>query len=424
LIVALIFIAFLSLSEAAVVGADRVELQALAEKGDKRARKVQQLLENPERFISALIMGVNLGMLVASHVLALLVHELHSKGLITASPKSLELYVSLGAAAVIVLCCEIIPKSYAAVKPVQVALASVHWLGRSYRLLHPLAVVFESLSGLLVRLLGGKPHRVKSEVTSEEIKDMVSLGEAAGSIQPEERDMIYGILEFSDMTAHDVMVPRTDVVSVEASEPLQKVLDLVTESGHTRLPVYEEEIDNLLGVVHYRDAARALQEGRGEEPVRNFVRQTLIVPETMRVSDLLRELRMTNNHMALVVEEHGGFEGVVTIEDILEEIVGEITDEHDEEAEEVRAELDGTLQVKGQMDLEDFEQFLGVKLPEGDYETLAGLVIDKLGHLPKVGETVQIAGLELQVKAVDRNRVETVQVRPLPSFESSTPQEG
>jgi CBS domain containing-hemolysin-like protein len=413
LVFGLLMIAFFSLSEAALVGASKAEVAALADRGHKRGRLLEALTENPERVVTGLILGLNLGMLLMANVLAHVGEALDKAGVLAYGTARTELYVSLVAAGIIVLFGEIIPKSYAAARPLPVALATSLYIRRMNLVLSPIVAAFEFIAYPLVRLLGGRRAAVE-ELSSDEIRDMVSLGEEAGAIEADEREMIYGILEFADTTVHEIMIPRIDTIAIEASQPLSELLRLVEESGHTRLPVYAGSVDDLLGIVHYRDAAEQLEATGQDAQVRGIVRKAPIVPETKKLAELLRELKAARSHLALVVNEHGGFVGIVTIEDILEEIVGEIADEHDSEAESIRAELDGTLEVRGNMDLEDFAKFVGIELPEGDYETLAGFIIEQLGHIPEPGERLVVGKLELTIKQVARNRIESLQARAVP----------
>ena len=249
-------------------------------------------------------------------------------------------------------------------------------------------------------------------ITAEDIISLVNVGEAEGVIEEEEKEMIHSIVGFSETTAKEVMTPRTSMLAFEGEDTLDEVWDEIIENGFSRIPVYEETIDNIIGVLYVKDILNVIKKGETNLPVKNFVRPGYFVPETKSITEILQDFRSMKVHIALVLDEYGGIVGLVTIEDLIEEITGEIRDEFDHEEEEFIHKVDeNNYEVDGMLDIETLDKELDIKLPESeDYESLGGLIVTELGRVAVVGDEIIVSGVKLKVLEVDKMRVAKVLV--------------
>jgi CBS domain containing-hemolysin-like protein len=236
------------------------------------------------------------------------------------------------------------------------------------------------------------------------------MGEEQGVLEQEEREMIHSIISFGDTVVREVMVPRVDMVAVEADRPVEAILEIVRSFGHSRIPVYDDNFDDIVGVVHVKDLLAGAVDGHMVGAVRDYMRPPFLVPESKRVDELFREMRRKKVHMAIAVDEYGGTAGLVTIEDLLEEIVGPIQDEYDMEEAPIKPVDDRVALVDGRVHIEEVNTALGIVLPAGEVDTIGGFVYSLLGHMPAQGDRVTYEGIELVVERVDGHRIEQVRV--------------
>jgi len=279
----------------------------------------------------------------------------------------------------------------------------------------PLVHLMVWLSNVISRLFGAQPRGEMPFVTEEEIKTLVDAGEEEGVIQEEEKEMIFSIFELEDTLAREVMVPRIDVVALDVRTPMLEALDAIMNAGHSRIPVYEETIDNVQGLLYAKDLLPYLREGRTDVPLKSILRQAYFIPETKRASDLLPDLQQRRVHMAVVVDEYGGVAGLVTIEDLLEEIVGEIQDEYDTEEPFVEFISDNEYVFDARVDLDDLNRLMNVSLPTDDSDTLGGFIYAALGKVPAVGDQVTFGDMGFTVKSVAGRRIKKVRVERHPA---------
>ncbi len=284
-------------------------------------------------------------------------------------------------------------------------------------------IVTVPLASLLSRRLHVLRERMDDEDEEEEISALINVGQSEGILEKEDSVLIRGVMEFGDTVAREVMTPRTDMVSAQANTPLTAAAELLAKARHTRLPLYEEQIDDIVGVAYLKDFLGALLAGEGGRPVRGFARPVPFVPENKPISQLLREFQEQKLQLAIVVDEYGGVDGLVTTEDLLEEIVGEIQ-EYDEAEEEPFVErAPGVVETLGRASVYDLAERLGVDIPEGDYDSVAGWISTALGTIPRSGERFTIHGLEVEVLSADRRRIHRVRVS-LPKPAAGAPPEG
>jgi len=242
-----------------------------------------------------------------------------------------------------------------------------------------------------------------------EIQHLIDAGEQEGVITEDEGEMIQSILSFRDTTAREIMIPRTEAVVASSDISIGNLLQLVIKEGHSRIPVYSGSADNIIGILHVKDLLASW--ARDHVDLKGLLRMPHFVPETKKISQLLKELRDRKSHMAIVIDEYGGFAGLVTIEDIIEEIVGEIRDEHDTEERRIVPTAEGDLLVDARLDIEDLAEHLGVQIPEGNFESVGGFIINLLGRMPQPHETVACAPLEMTIESADAQKIHTVRVK-------------
>jgi magnesium and cobalt transporter len=255
----------------------------------------------------------------------------------------------------------------------------------------------------------------REEDQDEEVEALIEVGERDGILEAKEGEMMRSIVDLDATRVREIMTPRTDIVAVPTTSTVGQARDAVLKAGHSRLPVYRETIDDIVGVLYARDLLRAWEDGAADRPITPYMREAMFVPETLSVADLLSEMRL-KTHIALVVDEYGGVAGLITLEDLLEEIVGDIRDEHDLDEEAlVRAEADGSWVIDAAAHVEELEQRFGVEFEDRDFDTVGGLVVSHLGRVPEEGERLAIQNLEIEVLQADRRRIRRVRVRAVPA---------
>ncbi len=295
-------------------------------------------------------------------------------------------------------------------------------------LLRPLLVAATPFLSPLARLFrrwadAGRDEQEERDddaAAEAEVEAFLEVGEREGILEAGESEMVRGIVDLDETRVREIMTPRTDIEAVSADDTAAEARAVLIASGHSRLPVFRENLDNVIGIVHGRDLLKAAEEGRDGEPVSRFARPALFVPETRTVSELLAEMRQ-RTHIALVVDEYGGLAGLVTLEDILEEIVGDIRDEHDSEEAQLQPEPDGAWLVSALAHVEEVEDLFGLDLPNRDFDTVGGLVVSTLGRVPAAGETFVVQNVTVEVVEADPRRVYRVRMRPIPSARGDSP---
>jgi len=401
--VLLVLSAFFSSSETALFAASRLRLRHLKEEGSGRARVVLGLLEPPARLLSTLLVGNNIVNIAAAVVATATLVRL-------VGPERGSLYAFAVVTLLVLIFGEIAPKTVAAHTADRYALLvarPVQWLSW---FLSPVIRVLSFAANVLARPFGARVQPDAPMVTEEEIQLLVRMGEEAGVLHQDEREMIHSIFAFGDTVVREVMVPRVDMVCVEADEPVEAILEVVRAQGHSRIPVYHETVDQIVGLVHVKDLLTAFRDGRLVGTVRSLARPAYFVPETKSLDELFREMRRKKIHMAIAVDEYGGTAGLVTIEDLLEEIVGPIQDEYDTEEPPIKVLNDRVALVDGSANLEDVNAALSLHLPAGDVDSLGGFVYSLLGHVPAQGERVAFNGVELTVERIDGTRIAKVKI--------------
>jgi CBS domain containing-hemolysin-like protein len=404
IVIALVLAAMAASAETSLTSISRVRLRQLVEQKVPQAIVVDRLHRDPNAYLSTILIVNTVAIIVASSTATLLALHLYRE-------RVAEWLVSLVLSLVVLVACEITPKTLALQRAEKVALRLAPLVAWATLVMRPVVFVLTAVTRLILRLMGGKAQVRGPFVTEEELKMLVSVGEEEGVLEEEEREMIHGIFEMGDMRVREVMVPRTDLVAIEVNEPVEKAVDLVTKHGHTRIPVYEGNLDHIVGVLYAKDLLRAVVRGE-QKSLRDIARKPYFTPESNKVQDVLRDLRKNRVHMAIVVDEYGGTAGAVTIEDILEEIVGPIQDEYDiGEEDEIQFISPNEVILDGRVSVDDVNELLKLDIAGDDYDTIGGYVLNQLGATPKVGATLKLGNAELRVEAVQGTRIKKVRIR-------------
>ncbi len=403
-ILVLLFIlsAFFSGSETAYLSVSRAKVRKLAKEGDSRAIVLERLLHTPNRVIITILIGNNLvNILAASIATSIAIQVFGSTGV----------GIATGAVTLVVLLFgEITPKSYSATNAERVALLVAKPIYVLMKLLTPVVAVLSRFARFVVSTFGGEV-RLGPFITEEELKMLVEVGEELGAIEKEEKEMISGIFEFDKMDVKDIMVPRIDMKCIEANSSIEDAKKLILETGHSRIPVYEGSVDNIIGILYAKDLLRFLNSGEKPETLHGILRPAYFVPESKKLNELLSEFQRLKVQIAIVVDEYGGTAGMVTLEDVLEEIVGEIEDEYDVgEAEEFRMVDENQAVVDARMSIHDVNERLSLSLPEDRVDTIGGLLFNMLGRIPVQGDEVEVDGVVLRVESMRGRRIMKVRV--------------
>jgi putative hemolysin len=401
--------AFFVAAEYGLVTARRTRIIELHHQGNRRARDVLRITSDPPRFIAAMQLGVTLTSLgigaLGEHALANAFDPWLASALAVAIAYLILTYLH-------VVIGELVPKGVALGHSEGTALAVSAPVRAFFTIFRPLIWMLQRSTEVVLRWLGLQPPGAEDDVLSEaELRIVVSQSTEHGEIEQQEQEMLYKVFDFADKEAADVMVPRPEVVALSIDLPPEQALEAVMDAPFTRYPVYRSTLDDIVGILHVRDLFHALRDrGMAEVKIEDIVRPAHIVPETKDLAALLAELRRANQHMAIVVDEYGEMEGIVTLEDLLEEIVGEIEDEFDLPDESIEEVDEDTIKIDGTFPIDDFNERFHTDLPVEDYHTMAGFVFGLLGRAPEVGDDVSHDGLRFDVVEVEGSRIDKLAV--------------
>mgnify|MGYP005837673389 CR=1 FL=1 len=411
--------AVLKMAYVALINAHKARLRELAEEGNQRAEKALSLAGDATRLLASqqlidLLLRFSIALVAAVALAPPLDNALVEQQANSALADMLAYGGVLLVVAIITLIFgEMLPANIALGHADQIAMWSASSINLLSRLLAPALQLMQWISGQFAAPFVGRGS--SSLVTEEEIKMMVDAGSEGGAIEDEEKEMIYSIFQFGDTLAREVMVPRIDMVALEINTPLEEALKVIVEAGHSRIPVYEDSIDHLRGLLYAKDLLALWRDGDTQRPIRDILRPAYFVPESKKAVELLTELQQRKIHLAIVVDEYGGTAGLVTLEDLIEEIVGEIRDEYDFNEEEVYQQVGENEYIfDAGIDLDDFNRLLDIDLPTDESDTLGGFVFSKLGKVPEEGEQIETEDVHLEVLSVDDRRIRKIRVVKIP----------
>ncbi len=406
------------LAYAAITNSRRTPLKEQSDIGDKQAKRILKLADDLPRLtvtrhVVVLLLDFAIVAIATIHLAEPLLHVQDSAGNVIV-PEVGYLVVLLPTALITYIVGELVPQVFGQAYADQMAPFLTRIMRIIVLVLNPLVTVLLSLSRTLSRVTGGE--LIAKAVTEEEIMTLVDVGQQGGAIEDDEKEMIYSVLQFGETLAREVMVPRPDITAIEISQPLSDAIRMFMESGHSRIPVYNSEIDDVKGLLYAKDLLKFMVnggtlEGNLKQPISELMRPAYFVPETKRADTLFKEMQERKVHLAVIVDEYGGTAGLVTIEDLVEEIVGDIKDEYDlnEEAEYIQVGADEYV-VDGGMNLEDVNELLDIDLPNDENDSIGGYVYSKLGRVPEVGETIDEPPLLMRVDEVENRRIRKVYI--------------
>lgn len=400
IIIVLIFLSgFFSSAETAFSTLNRVRMRNLEEEGSKKAARVNKILESYSKMLSAILIGNNIVNLTASSLTTAFVIGVCGNAYIGVGTGILTIVVLLGG--------EIIPKTWANLNSEKLALAYSSVIYALMKVMTPVIFIVDMLSNGILKLLHVDPNKKMDTITESELKTYVDVSHEDGQIESDEREMIYNIFEFSDTCVKDIMIPRTNMVTVNADESVNDLIKVFHESMYTRIPVYQEDKDSMIGFVNIKDLFIARISGQKNITLKSLLREAYYTYEYKKNADLLLEMREKSMNVAFVLNEYGSTVGMVTLEDLLEELVGEIRDEYDEDEKELIQKIDDrSYLIEGSMNLSDINDSIGTSLNSDDYDSIGGIIIGQLDRLPEDNESVVLAdGTTLQVKGIDQNRI-------------------
>ncbi|MTI49414.1 hemolysin family protein [Sporosalibacterium faouarense] len=396
-------------SETALTSITAAKIRQLKDHDEKSAKVLKKIKKQLNKILTTILIGNNIVNIAATAILTQLTSEIF-----TGSGGSATLIATGIMTILILIFGEITPKTFAAQNPEKIAVKVSNPLLFLSKILRPIIFILTKITGFVIKILGGDVGENSPFVTEEEIRSMVDVGEEEGVLRHQEKEMIEGIFDIDDTDVADVMVPRIDIVASSEDEPIKKVLDMIITYGHSRIPVFKDTIDNITGIVYAKDILPFVSSSGTEieeKTISGLMRKAYYVPETKKVSHLLRELQQKKIHMAIVLDEYGGTEGLVTIEDILEEIVGDILDEYDNEIDMIEKIEENKYLIKAEVSLEEINEIFDIDLPEDDFDSLGGYIFSFLGRVPVQGDMIEIEDLSMTVVKLHNRRIKQIEVK-------------
>ena len=405
----IIMSALFSSAETAFISSDKFTIRQLIQEGNKRAKKVNKILENKDAMLSAILIGNNVVNLSASSLTTTLVYELYGNAFVSIATGILTL--------VVLICGEIIPKTLAGKYPEKIAMAYAPILHIFIKVLTPVIFILNFIISIIMKILRIKADPMDTVVTEDVVKTMLDMSLEDGQIEKEEHEIINDVLELNDSCAKDIMIPRTHVVSIRETATYDDIVKVYQEEKYSRLVVLNEKQNEVLGVINIKDMLFLNKE---TFKLQDILRKPYVTYESKKISDLLKELRKGQNNMAVILDEYGDLVGIITIEDILEEIVGQIRDEYDaDELKQIKKIDENIYEIEGSLNIDDVNEALSINLESEEYNSIGGYIIEKLELFPKAGDKYEQEGIYLEVLEVINNRIEKVKLEIKPQVENT-----
>ena len=396
-IVLIAAVAVLGAAEVSITRTNRVRAYRFQEEGRRGATSLVKIADNPAPFLNVVLLLVLLSTIGGTTIAtSLAVRVFHGGG---------EIIATLAMTVLLFVFAEVTPKTFAIQQTDRVALSLAPLIVGLGRLVGPLATGLVKMANVV---MPGKGLPQGPFITEHELRALAEVASDEEQIEEGEKELIHSIFEFGDTIVREVMVPRPDITAIEADKTLRDVQALVLQHGYSRIPVHEDDLDKVVGVVYAKDVLKALHQGKNDMPLSEIVRAAHFVPESKKVADLLREMQKEKFHIALATDEYGSVVGLITLEDLLEELVGEITDEYDTDEPELEQVADGVYRVDGKLSIDEVNELLDVELPDEEWDTVGGLMLGLLGSIPEEGEEVSFQSLRFKAERVDGRRISKV----------------
>lgn len=422
LLVLILINAYFAAAEIAIVSVNKNRIRTLAQEGNKKAEALEGLIEDPNKFLSAIQVVITLAGFMTSAEAAVSFSDdvgafLSSLGIPYGNEISVVVVTLILSFFTLVLG-ELFPKRLAMLHADGIAMAVVKPILFISVVFKPFVWLLSVVVTLLLKICRQRTDVNSAEYSEDDIVSMLEAGQESGELKEEGKKMITGIFAFDDMLAYEIMTPRTDVFSIDINAPTEEYIDEFMELRYSRIPVYEDDSDNIIGILYIKDyLIKAREEGFDNVDIRPILRKPYFVPETKNIDSLFFELQTTKQHIAILIDEYGGFSGIVTMEDIIEEIMGDIDDEYDEEEPEIQKISDDTYVIEGSMDLDDIDEEIGVNLMSDNSETIGGFIIDILGEIPdedEVGKEITFENYKFRIDSIKERRIERITMTILP----------
>ncbi|MEK6263736.1 MAG: hemolysin family protein [Clostridium sp.] len=396
LVILLMFSAFFSASETALMSLSKIRLRHMVDSETKGADRINKLLKNPSKLLGSILVGNNISNIGASALATSLAIHLYKDSGVAIATISMTILVLIFA--------EITPKSLAAQNSEKISLKVAGPISLITFVLNPLITVLIYITNTIIKILGGEIDKVKPFITEEELKTMVSVSHEEGVLEGEEKQMIYNVFEFGDSQAKDVMTPRTDMIVANITSTYEELINIFREEQFSRLPIYEETVDNIIGVLYIKDLI-FFEDGKEDFSIEKHMRVPYFTYEFKSTVDLFADMRAKRVPIAILLDEYGGTSGIVTIEDLVEEIVGDLEDEYDDDEDKIEVIKEDEYIVDGDTKISMVNEMIGLNIESEDFDSIGGFVTGLLGRLPKTGETINYNDTKFTIQSISRNRI-------------------
>lgn len=402
LVILLIGSGFFSASETALMSISKIRIRYMEEDGVKGAKLVNKLLEDSNRLLSSILVGNNIVNIAATSIsTSLFINLWGEQGVAAATALMTVLVLIFG---------EITPKTISANNPEKVALFVAKPIKIFMTLLKPVVGIFNVITKIIFKILGVDDDGVKPFITEEELKAMVNVSHEEGLLEIEEREIINNVFEFGDMQAKEAMVQRLDMVAIDIEYSYDEIIELFKTEKLSRMPVYEETIDDIIGILNIKDVVFLSDEEIESFDVKKYLREPFFTYEFKKITQLLEEMKKDKSQMAVVVDEYGGTAGLITIEDLVEVIVGDIEDEYDEEDDEIQVISSKEFLVEGSTKISDVNEILDIELESEEFDSIGGYIIGYIKHIPEEEEIIEVHGIKFHIESVDKNRIKKIRI--------------
>ncbi|MCC0629076.1 MULTISPECIES: HlyC/CorC family transporter [unclassified Clostridioides] len=402
LIVLLMGSAFFSASETALMSLSKIRIRYMQDEGVKGAKLVSSLIENPNKLLSSILVGNNVVNIAATSIsTSLFIGLMGEKGVALATAVMTVLVLIFG---------EITPKTIAANNSEKVSLLVSKPIKAIIFILRPIVWIFNIITNIIFKLFGITNKGAKSFITEEELKTMVNVSHEEGVLEMEEREIINNVFEFGDMQAKNAMVQRIDMVAIDMEDSYDEIIQVFKTEKLSRMPVYEETIDDIVGILNIKDIIFLSDEEIESFDIKNYMREPFFTYEFKKITQLLEEMKLEKSQMAIVVDEYGGTSGLLTIEDLVEVIVGDIEDEYDEEEDEIQVIKEDEYIVDGSTKIGDVNELIGVNLESEEFDSIGGFIIGHLSRLPEENEVIEVDNIRFCIESIEKNRIKKIRI--------------
>ncbi len=402
LIICLTLSALFSASETALMSLSKIRIKHMVENNEKGADRVNKLLSNPSKLLSAILIGNNVVNIGASSLMtSLAINAFGNSGV----------GIATGVMTLLILIfAEITPKSLAAQNSEKLSVRLSGFVQFVTIIVNPISIVLTKITNFMVKILGGDVKNNQPFITQEELRTIVSVSHKEGILEGEEKDMINNVFDFSDSQVNDVMITRTEIVAIDVDLSHEEIINIIKQEKYSRIPVYENTVDNIIGILYVKDLIFLQLNKESNFDLKKYIHKPYFTYEFKSTKALFKEMRANRIHMVIVLDEYGGTEGIVTIEDLIEEIVGDIEDEYDKEINDIELIKEDEYLVNGNVKIEVINRLIGTHIESEDFDTIAGFVIGIIDRLPKLGEVIEYENIKFIIENIDRNRIEKIRI--------------